>query len=91
MYLICLSGAIAVYFEELERWEQPSVVESQSYNIDTIDIAFNKLLSDSSITVTPHMYITLPTQGNPRVGLITESEGLFLNQDGSIESPTAHP
>lgn len=91
MYLICLSGTIAVYFEELERWEQPSVVESQSYNIDTIDMAFNKLLSDGSVAVTPHMYITLPTQGNPRVGLITENEGWFLNQDGSIASPTAHP
>ena len=28
MYLICLSGTLAVFYEELERWEQPTVHET---------------------------------------------------------------
>jgi uncharacterized iron-regulated membrane protein len=91
MYLVCLSGTLAVYFEEFERWEQPATQEYFDYDIDKIDAAFNGLLNNGSTEITPHMYVTLPTEGNPRVALITEKEGWFLNQDGSISSSTAHP
>ncbi|MBL4672150.1 MAG: PepSY domain-containing protein [Arenicella sp.] len=91
MYLVCLSGTLAVYFEEFERWEQPSAQEYVNYDIDKIDAAFNNLLSNGTTEVTPHMYVTLPTEGNPRVALVTENEGWFLNQDGNIASSTAHP
>lgn len=91
MYLVCLSGTLAVYFEEFERWEQPTAQEYFDYDIDTIDTAFNQLLKDDNVETTPHMYVTLPTEGNPRVALITENEGWFLDKDGSINSPTDHP
>jgi len=91
MYLICLSGTLAVYFEEFERWEQPTAAEYFNYDIDTVDQALNKLIKSGDTEITPHMYVTLPTQGNPRVGLITENEGWFINQNGAISSETAHP
>jgi len=91
MYLICLSGTLAVYFEELERWEQPAASEYFDYDIDIVDQAFNDLLDSGKTEITPHMYVTLPTQGNPRVGLITEKEGWFIDKKGELSSPTAHP
>ncbi|RBP50656.1 PepSY-associated TM helix domain-containing protein [Arenicella xantha] len=91
MYLICLSGTLAVYFEEFERWEQPTAQEFFDFDIGMVDRAFNRLLASGDTEVTPHMYVTLPTQGNPRVGLITENEGWFMNQAGELTSSTAHP
>lgn len=91
MYLVCLSGTLAVYFEEFERWEQPTAEEYFDYDIDIIDGEFNQLLNNGTTEITPHMYITLPTEASPRVGLITENEGWFLNKAGGISSSTAHP
>lgn len=91
MYLVCLSGTLAVYFEEFERWEQPIAEEYLDYDIDKIDSAFNNLLTSGTTGITPHMYVVLPTQGSPRVALITENEGWFLDKNGDISSSTAHP
>ena len=91
MYLICLSGTIAVYYEELERWEQPSAPEYFDYDIDAIDAEFNRVINDPEINVTPHMYVTLPTEANPRVAIITENEGWFLDKAGNRVSSSAHP
>lgn len=91
MYLVCLSGTLAVYFEEFERWEQPTAQEYFDYDIDKIDESFNQLLNNENVEITPHMYVTLPTQGNPRVALITENEGWFLDKNGRISTSTAHP
>lgn len=91
MYLICFSGTLAVYYEEFERWEQPAASEYLSYDIDTVDQAFNNLLDSGKTEITPHMYVTFPSQSNPRVGLITENEGWFIDQEGELSSQTAHP
>lgn len=91
MYLICLSGTIAVFYVELERWEQPSASEYFDYDVTLVEQRFHQILADSNTTITPHMYVTLPTQANPRVGISTETEGWYLNKDGSISSPTDHP
>lgn len=91
MYLICISGSIAVYYEELERWEQPTAQEYFDYDVNIIENKFHEILTSKDKKVTPHMYVTLPTKANPRVAIVTENEGWFLNKDGSIGSSTAHP
>ncbi len=91
MYLICLSGTLAVYFEELERWEQPHAEEYLDYDPRVLDEAFNRFLIEQNELVTPHMYLTLPTDVVPRAGISTEQQGWYLNTDGSTGSSTAHP
>ncbi|GHA17349.1 hypothetical protein GCM10008090_28800 [Arenicella chitinivorans] len=91
MYLICLSGSLAVYYEELERWEQPAAQEYLEFDIETIDSAFNRLLQENPDAVTPHMYVTLPTAANPRVAISTEEQGWYVDQSGNLGPTTAHP
>ena len=82
MYLVCLSGTLAVFFEEFERWEQPYVEEFPRIDPEIAERTFNQWMSD--VEVTPHMYFVLPTASVPRARLATEGESWFVNRDGSI-------
>lgn len=82
MYLVCLSGTLAVFFEELERWEQPYVEEFAALDPAIAERTFNEWMS--RVDVTPHMYFVLPTESVPRARLATEDESWFVNRDGSI-------
>lgn len=72
MYLVCLSGTLAVFYEEFERWKQPYAPEIASYDADGIDETFNDYL-ESDAEVTPHMYVVLPTDAVPRARIATHS------------------
>lgn len=82
MYLVCLSGTLAVFFEEFERWEQPYVEELHRIDPATAERTFNEWMS--GVEVTPHMYFVLPTAAWPRARLATENESWFVNRDGSV-------
>lgn len=86
MYLVCLSGTLAVFYEEFERWEQPYAPEFANYDAQGIDETFNDYL-ESDAEVTPHMYVVLPTDAVPRARIATENESWFLNPDGTIAAP----
>ena len=83
MYLVCLSGTLAVFYEEFERWEQPYVEEFREVDPEVADAAFNRVLA-SDIRITPHMYLVLPTESVPRLRIATEDQSWFLNADGSL-------
>jgi len=71
MYVVCLTGTVAVFYGELERWEQPAVAESTSYDAAELEAAFNRFLADPA-RVTGHMYLHLPTDSYPRVRMANE-------------------
>lgn len=89
MYLVCLSGALAVFYEELERWEQPNVAEYRDYSPQALSKAFNRVMQ-GEVEVTDHMYLTLPSEAIPRAAVSTEAQGWFVNQDGSLAEATRH-
>lgn len=89
MYLVCLSGTIAVFYEYTERWEQPGVPEYRDYQPSVVEDAFNRVLQ-GDVALTDHMYLTLPTGSIPRVSVATEEEGWFVNPDGSLGEATNH-
>ena len=82
MYLVCLSGTLAVFYPELERWEQPQVQEVQDYDPAALERAYHELVA-SGVEVTEHMYIALPSPEAPRASISSEKEGWFINPDGS--------
>ncbi len=83
MYVICLSGTLAVFIPELERWEQPDVEEFLEYDAKAIEETFNGLLK-GGIAVSPHMYIVLPSKSVPRVRIASKTNSWFLNRDASL-------
>jgi uncharacterized iron-regulated membrane protein len=89
MYLVCLSGTLAVFYPEFERWEQPYVPETTSYDPQRVEQAYHRLVA-SGEPVTHHMFLSLPTEEMPRASLSTENNGWFLNADGSLGPKVGH-
>lgn len=83
MYLVCLSGTLAVFYEEFERWEQPYVEEFPAIDADTVDRTFNDWIA-GGVGITPYMYFVMPTPSVPRARVATEKESWYVNGDGSI-------
>ncbi|MEX2496023.1 MAG: PepSY-associated TM helix domain-containing protein, partial [Woeseia sp.] len=86
MYLVCLSGTLAVFYEEFERWEQPYADEFTKVDSLAAHRALNDYIADGG-AVTPHMYLVLPTDSVPRFRLATENESWFVRADGSLAEP----
>ena len=89
MYVVCLSGTLAVFYPELERWEQPDVAESLRYDPRRVEQAYHDVVQGDT-PVTHHMYVALPTSEMPRTSISTEERGWFLNEDGSLGQAVNH-
>ena len=71
LYIICLSGAIAVFYPEFERWEQPAVVEYTHLSPDALQQAYEQVLSTVPARDVIHdVTMVLPTNEYPR-GYVT--------------------
>jgi uncharacterized iron-regulated membrane protein len=89
MYLVCLSGTLAVFYKEIERWEQPQVQESTHYDAATIERAYHGLV-ERGAGITHHMFIALPTADMPRTSISSADAGWFVNEDGSLGPVVEH-
>src|SRR5690606_23714598 len=83
MYLICLSGTLVIFYEEIERWEQPVAEESMSVDPLLAEESFNRYMSSSETELTEHMYLVFPNEALPRLKVSSDVEGRYVNQDGS--------
>lgn len=89
MYIICLSGTITIFYEEVERWEQPAAEEFLAFDPVLVEQSFNRYMSSSDTELTEHMYIVFPNEALPRVKFSSDLEGHYLNADGS-DGPRAN-
>jgi uncharacterized iron-regulated membrane protein len=89
MYLVCLSGTLAVLYPEFERWEQPGVAESRDVEPAAVQQAYERFLA-AGAEPTHHMYIGLPQPSMPRTSVSTEEHGRFVNPDGSLGPVVGH-
>ncbi|WP_166425586.1 PepSY-associated TM helix domain-containing protein [Paraglaciecola sp. 20A4] len=83
MYIICLSGTLAVFHQELERWEQPQVPETALVDIPAIEKAYDSFV-ETYPEETDHMYIVFPGSGIPRVVVENDHVAHFMNTDGTL-------
>ncbi|MET1256655.1 PepSY-associated TM helix domain-containing protein [Aliikangiella maris] len=86
IYLICLSGALVVFFEEFERWEQPNIQEYTDYSAPQIQTAVDSFLTQTSQSP-DSLYVVLPTTAVPRIHVAANEQEWFVNQDGSLSEP----
>ncbi len=82
LYLIALSGTLAVFHPDIERWEQPLAEEYQQFDIDKTEQAFNAYLQQEG-NLTSHMYLVFPSESMPRIKFANQDGGYYLQQDGS--------
>lgn len=72
IYLICLSGSLAVFAHEYQRWESASAPQVTSVTPDAVQTAFAGAIAAGGKGV-EHVYITLPTPDFPRLLLYVDA------------------
>lgn len=73
IYLICLSGSIAVFAHEFQRWESASAPQLTEASPDAVQTAFESAIAAGGPGV-EHVYITLPTADFPRLLLHVDAD-----------------
>lgn len=89
MYLICLSGTLAVFHHEWERWQQPDILEGEMLAPEQLQLAYEEVVSrmDAGVQM---VIIGLPVADSPRTALVTGERAWFANRDGSLGAEIHH-
>ncbi|WP_417320146.1 PepSY-associated TM helix domain-containing protein [Emcibacter sp.] len=100
LYVVSVSGTLAVLYPDLERWEQPNIQEFTDYEPAVLDQAVRTLLGKiaeekNSTIQADHMHVVPPTQSFPRVSVsadLGDGEDIewYANQSGDLQEPVAH-
>ena len=86
MYLICLSGTLAVFADYFERWEQPLVAEFSHYDGQTITTAIEGYRQRTG-QFADSLYVVLPSDSQPRMHVSGNQKEWYLQADGSLGEP----
>lgn len=89
LYLVCLSGSLAVLQEHLQRWEEPRAVEMAAITPAAAQRGLETVLARQARPTT-HAFIHLPTDGLPRVVVTTDHGAAYVDAAGGYDSPEAH-
>lgn len=90
MYLICLTGSLAVFYPEFERWEQPNVAEYNELSSNSVSKAYQEYLHQVN-TPKKSVYVVLPTAEVPRAHLSDGEQEWWLNRDGTFAEAVRKP
>ena len=96
IYIVCLSGTIVVFAQELERWEQPSGPVVTALAPGVVDRAFAQIQSTSDKAKPNAMSVLLPSDAVPRLTLIGGSvedgkQRWLADADGRPVAQARHP
>ena len=83
MFLICLSGTIAVLHKEFERWEQPNIPETTEYTVEQVERAYTSFTEQYSDD-THHYYFVFPGTGIPRLVMEDDHRAHFVDEQGTL-------
>ncbi|GGC02369.1 hypothetical protein GCM10011494_21180 [Novosphingobium endophyticum] len=88
LYLVSLTGTISVFYEELQRVEQPGAPEMARIDPDAVQRGVEAMLaSEAGKPPTTHLFVHMPTAGLPRATAITDTQARHLNAEGSLAEP----
>jgi uncharacterized iron-regulated membrane protein len=91
IYILCVSGMLAVIHERWQRWEEPQVAETPTIAPAAVQRGLEAVLaSEKGKPKTTHLYVHMPTDGLPRTVVTTDHGAAYLDGDGTIAAPEAH-
>ena len=99
LYLVCITGVIAIFYPEFERWEQASINETLYAKPEVVQKAIENLITwhtENNPEAKPFedVWVGLPTTEMPRFyvgGHIENIEAqFFVNADGSLGEKVDH-
>ncbi|MCW2392846.1 putative iron-regulated membrane protein [Sphingobium sp. B1D7B] len=73
LYLVCLTGAIAVFANEFQRWENPGAEPVESFSGDAAQAAYRAALDRAGQPV-EHVFIMMPSEDRPWPTLRVDAE-----------------
>lgn len=90
LYLVCISGTIAVFYPEFERWEQPNIPEFRSLSPQAIDNAYQGYMQKIN-NPSNSIYVVLPTQELPRAHVSDGENEWWLDSQGHLLEEVSQP
>jgi len=90
VYVLAVTGVIAVFNHELQRWEQPGAPEIDTLPADAAARAARDMLAQETAP-TEHLFVQLPTKDLPRAVITTDNGARFVAADGSLAEAEHHP
>jgi uncharacterized iron-regulated membrane protein len=93
MYLLVLSGTLAVFDDELHRWEQPRSVETKVLAPGAVQTALTESFAAAAGKPAPAIIIHMPSDASPRATLLDATGLHYLDAaghpQGAVETPWA--
>lgn len=94
VYLICLTGTLAVFNEEFRRWEQPYVAEDISYAANLVEKAINEFVLNDKFE-SQNLSVVLPSPTLPRTiiyagdspGISSDDRSWLIDASGTFNTP----
>ncbi|MBK5920220.1 hypothetical protein CCR80_04090 [Rhodothalassium salexigens] len=90
LYVLCVTGSLAVFQAEWQRWEQPAVSEFATVSPAAAERAARAMLARDP-RPTDHLYLNLPTPDIPRLVVTTDHDAWVADASGALVAPEAHP
>lgn len=92
MYLICVTGAIAVFYSEFERWEKPSLPEMHQASPEAIGraVAYARNLASQDKTPPEEVFITVPNAEMPRLIASYDGREMAFDSEGKLAGDASH-
>ena len=92
MYVICLSGTVAVFYREFERWEKPSVPEMTHASPEAVA----RVVADARALMAANkskdvLYVGLPVPDMPRLTASWGETGRAYDAEGRYVGSSSHP
>ena len=88
LYLVCLTGMVAVFHSELQRLEQRNAPEMTAIAPEAVQRGVAAVLAtEAGEPATTHLYVHLPTSDVPRATVTTDTQALHLDANGAIAWP----
>ena len=79
LFLVCLSGTVAVFHLEFERWEQPHIEEMKNVSPDVVEKAMDTFLAQNT-QESHHLYVVFPTSDIPRLVVENDHAAYFADK-----------
>lgn len=92
MYLVCVTGAIAVFYADFERWEQPGVPEMTQVSPEAVGraVAYARQHIAQTGAQPSDVYVITPSPEMPRLVIDYEEDVLAFDASGAYAGPGAH-
>ncbi|OWK31036.1 PepSY-associated TM helix domain-containing protein [Sphingomonas dokdonensis] len=88
LYLVSLSGAVAVFYQEWQRVEQRDAPEMTRIDPAAVQRGVEAVLaSEKGKPPTTHLYVHLPVEPLPRTTVTTDTQAVHLDAAGNIAAP----